>query len=130
MHAHRLATLLGALALVASLNACATAPAGARTPARHLHIVNATPDSMTALAFAPVSDPDFHEVDIGAPLQGGQTSTDVGVPAGDCLRDVRITFRGGRDMVYPGLDVCRATGLRLTRSTGASAQTMVLVERP
>lgn len=130
MHAHRLATLAGAFALVASLNACATAPDGPRTPARHLRIVNATSDSMTALAFAPASDPDFHEVAIGAPLQGGLNSTDVGVPAGDCLRDVRITFRGGRETVYPGLDVCRTTGLRLTRGASASAQAVVLVERP
>ena len=85
-----------------------------RRPMRHFNLVNATFDSVTALAIAPADGDDFHEVELGEPLQGGLNSMTFDVPAGRCLRDIRVTFHGGRRLLYPHIDVCRYDGLRLT----------------
>ena len=125
MHAHRLATLAGAFALVASLNACATAPDGPRTPARHLRIVNATSDSMTALAFAPASDPDFHEVAIGAPLQGGLNSPDPRYWAGYCGASgggLSVASGGGADGVSSGPVPCAGTSAWMSSRSSTRAR--------
>lgn len=84
------------------------------TPTRHFDLVNATFDSVTALAIAPADHDAFHDIDLGEPLQGGLTSMSFDVPAGGCLRDLRVTFHGGRTQLFPHIDVCRSTGLRLT----------------
>jgi len=106
--------------LVAALGSmAATAPAHAmhgdagRRPTRHFNLVNVTFDSVTALAIAPADDDDFHEIELGEPLQGGQNSMTFDVPTGGCLRDIRVTFHGGRRLLYPHIDVCRYDGLRL-----------------
>lgn len=104
--------------VLACCNLLAIAPAGAnpapvRHPARHLDLINATFDSVTALAIAPAGSANFHDVALGQPLQGGLTSMTFDVPAGDCLRDIRVTFKDQRSMLYPHFDVCRHDGLRL-----------------
>lgn len=85
----------------------------ARTPARHFDLVNATFDSVTALAIAPARGGAFHSIMLGQPLQGGLTSVTFDVPAGGCMRDLRVTFQGGRTQMFAGLDLCRTSGLRL-----------------
>jgi hypothetical protein len=107
------------------------APAGApRTPARQLRVVNATFDSVTAFALAPMGSAAFVDASFHAPLQGGLNSTTVSLPAGDCLRDVRVTFLNGRVETYPALDVCRYSGLRLTNGGGKSFRPELLVADP
>jgi hypothetical protein len=96
-------------------------------PSHHFRIVNATFDSVTGLAFALPQDPVFHDMHLGAPLQGGLTSITVDVPGGGCLRDVRVTFRNGRTLVYPNLDLCRSDGLRLTAGVGGARGSVPLV---
>jgi len=85
----------------------------ARRPARHFDLVNATFDSVTALAIAPADRDAFQDITLGQPLQGGLTSMTFDVPAGGCLRDLRVTFHGGRTRLFAHVDVCRSTGLRL-----------------
>jgi hypothetical protein len=85
-----------------------------RSAVRHFKLVNATFDSVTALAIAPDGSDAFHDVVLGEPLQGGLTSMTFDVPAGGCRRDLRVTFRGGRILLLPHIDVCRSDGLRLT----------------
>jgi hypothetical protein len=85
-----------------------------RKSTRHFKLVNATFDSVIALAIAPHGSDAFHDVALGEPLQGGLTSMTVDIPAGGCLRDLRVTFRGGRILLLPHIDVCRSDGLRLT----------------
>jgi hypothetical protein len=84
------------------------------TPARHFDLVNATFDSITALAIAPADGDVFHDVALGQPLQGGPTSMTFDVPTGGCLRDLHVTFQGGRTKLFTHIDVCRSSGLRLT----------------
>jgi hypothetical protein len=76
-------------------------------------VVNATFDSVTGLATAPANSQAFEDAKLGAALPGGLTSATVRLPPGDCVRDVRVTFRDGRSQVFPGVDVCRSHGLRL-----------------
>ena len=76
-------------------------------------VVNATFDSVTDIATAPASSQDFEKVALGDALPGGLNSATVRLPPGDCVRDVRVTFRDGRSQVFPAVDVCRTHGLRL-----------------
>ena len=90
-----------------------------RRPARHFDLVNATFDSVIALAIAPADRDAFQDIALGQPLQGGLTSMTFDVPAGGCLRDLRITFHGERTQLFPQVDVCRSSGLRLTPHNGS-----------
>jgi hypothetical protein len=90
-----------------------------RRPARHFDLVNATFDSVIALAIAPADRDAFQDIALGQPLQGGLTSMTFDVPAGGCLRDLRITFHGERTQLFPHVDVCRSSGLRLTPHNGS-----------
>ncbi|MGO4504302.1 MULTISPECIES: hypothetical protein [unclassified Dyella] len=114
MHVPRLvAPLLLVGAMLVSLAACAT-PAGTQAESRRpLRVVNATFDGVTALAIAPSGSADFQNITLAQPLPGGQASILVDVPPGTCHRDVRVTFRGDRSLLYRNLDVCRHDGLRL-----------------
>lgn len=85
---------------------------------RHFDLVNATLDSVIALAIAPADRDAFQDIELGQPLQGGLTSMTFDVPAGGCLRDLRVTFKGERTQLFPRVDVCRSTGLRLTTHGG------------
>jgi len=105
-----LAIALGNL-LVPSASA-ANADAGL-TPMRHFDLVNATFNSIIALAIAPADRDAFQDIALGQPLQGGLTSMTFDVPAGGCLRDLRVIFHGGRIQLFPRIDVCRSSGLRL-----------------
>jgi hypothetical protein len=89
-----------------------------RRPARHFDLVNATFDSVIALAIAPADRDAFQDIALGEPLQGGLTSMTFDVPAGGCLRDLRVTFNGGRTQLFPRIDVCRSSGVRLTPHVG------------
>lgn len=86
------------------------------TPARTLKVVNATYDSATAMAVSPAGEDHFVDVVLGEPLRGGLADTTVRLPAGSCLRDVRVTFRPGHTTTFANVDVCRITGLRLAPS--------------
>ena len=92
----------------------------ARRPARHFDLVNATFDSVIALAIAPADRDAFHDITLGQPLQGGLTSMTFDVPTGGCLRDLRVTFHGGRTQLVPRIDVCRSSGLRLASHDGST----------
>jgi hypothetical protein len=116
MHARRVTSSLWFVvsaisAMLVTLTACATP--SSREATRHMRVVNATYDGVTALAFAPSGSTDFRQVALTQPLAGGLSSIIVDVPSGACLRDVRVTFRGERTLLYPNLDVCRNDGLRL-----------------
>ena len=106
-----LAAALGSMVVTAPARA-AHGDAG-RRPTRYFNLVNATFDSVTALAIAPADGDGFHDIDLGKPLQGGLNSMTFDVPGGGCLRDIRVTFHGGRTLLYPHIDVCRYEGLRL-----------------
>jgi hypothetical protein len=90
-----------------------------RKPARHFDLVNATFDSVISLAIAPADHDAFQDIALGQPLQGGLTSMTFDVPAGGCLRDLSVTFHGGRTQLFPHIDVCRSSGLRLTPHNGS-----------
>lgn len=96
--------------------ACSAQPArsdNGRRPATTFRLVNATFDSVAALAIAPAASNDFHLVPLGKPLQGGFNTTTFRVPAGGCMRDLRITFRNGDVTSLPAIDMCRSHGLRI-----------------
>lgn len=90
-----------------------------RRPARHFDLVNATFDSVIALAIAPADRDAFQDIALDQPLRGGLTSMTFDVPAGGCLRDLSVTFHGGRTQLFPHIDVCRSSGLRLTPHDGS-----------
>jgi len=110
--------LVCVLTALAALAAATPAMAADRQPreqaGRLFRIVNASFDSVTALEIADDSTSGFQSIHLGEPLQGGLTSTTVRLPDGACRRDVRATFRDGRSEVYHAIDVCKATGLRLS----------------
>ena len=123
MSAPRLAApLLVFSAMLITLAACAS-PAASMRP---LRIVNATFDGVTALAIAPSGSTDFQDVALARALPGGQASMMVDVPAGACHRDVRVTFRGDRSLLYRNLDVCRNDGLRLVVGSTRSGRSTPL----
>ena len=126
MHASRVtAFLLTVSAILVSLAACAT-PAGTTRESMHpLRIVNATFDGVTSLAFAPSGSMDFQLIALEHPLPGGLASMMVNVPAGDCHRDVRVTFHGNRTLLYSNLDVCRNDGLRLAAGSARAGRSML-----
>jgi hypothetical protein len=105
--------------LASLLAATSHAYAGGATT-HYFDLVNASHDSVTSFAVGPAGDSAFHQIDLGAPLRGGVTSTTVEIPEGDCVRDFRLTFADGRTLVYPGVDVCRHRQLRLTQRDGRS----------
>jgi hypothetical protein len=110
----RLVNVLAALSLLA-----AAGPAGAAdfqpqaNSGRLFRVVNASFDSVTVMEIADASSGGYTAINLGEPLQGGRTSTTVRLPDGACGRDVRVTFRDGRRAVYPDVDICKVTGLRL-----------------
>ena len=110
------ALTLGNLLVVPSAKA-AHADAG-RRPTRHFDLMNATFDSVTALAIAPADRDAFQDIALDQPLQGGLTSMTFDVPTGGCQRDLRVTFHGGRTQLFPRIDVCGSSGLRLTTHGG------------
>lgn len=118
MHPARTHAFIAVLTLVAA-SMSATLPLGAaqaaaeRQPARHFALVNATFDSVIALAVAPAGSQAFHDIALGEPLHGGLTAITVDLPRGGCLRAMRVTFRDGRILLYPRIDVCRHDGLSL-----------------
>lgn len=102
-------------------------------PTRYFDIVNASHDSVTALAVAPAGGNAFRGIELDAPLRGGLTSVTVEVPEGACLRDFRLVFGDGRTLLYPGVDVCRHRQLRLSRRdgrSGARARDRAVVRTP
>lgn len=128
MHLTRISAFVATLAVAFAVPAERAAKVSdEHKPVHHFRIVNATFDSVTGLAFAPPQDPVFHDMKLETPLQGGLTSITVDVPGGGCLRDVRVTFRNGRALVYPNLDVCRHGGLRLTAGGGRTHGSVPLV---
>ncbi len=98
---------------IAALFTAACAAGTPRAQPRYFDLVNASFDSVTALEVAPSGSADFRPIDLGRPLQGGLDAVTVRMPAGSCLRDLRITFRGGRERDFRRVDVCRVHGLRL-----------------
>ena len=102
-----------ATALATATAACASVESGRVAPP-YFDVVNASHDSVMALAIAPAGSDAFQAVDIGKPLRGGVTGITLDVPPGGCRRDLRVTFRNGRMLLYPGLDLCRHRALRLT----------------
>lgn len=106
------------IALVCVIVLVALPAAAVESPARVsasrlFTVVNATFDTATALDVAPAGSGAFAELPLDPPLQGGRADATVRLPAGDCLRDFRVTFRNGAALTFPGIDVCRGSGLRL-----------------
>lgn len=116
-----------AIAAYATLAACADGHP--RKPSRHLYVVNATFDSVTAMAVAPERSNSFQALALPVPLQGGLASITVALPQGGCLRDIRVTFLDGHAWFYPGMDVCRYDGLRLTPGGARPARLVAWRER-
>ncbi len=126
MSAPRLvAPLLVFGAMLITLSACATPSGTAPESKRPLRIVNATFDGVTALAIAPSGSGDFQNIALAQTLPGGQASILVDVPPGACHRDVRVTFRGERSLLYRNLDVCRNDGLRLAAGRARAGRAML-----
>jgi hypothetical protein len=116
-HPLRLAGTVLSLAILAAAATASAADFQPRTaPGRLFRIVNASFDSVTGveIADASASADGYATIKLGEPLQGGLTSTTVRLPDGACVRDIRVTYRDGRSEVYRDVDVCKATGLKLS----------------
>ena len=118
------ATALAAAIVAAALYAPRSARAAddiRRTPARHLVVTNATFDSITGLSMAADGSGAYQVIDLGEPLQGGETSVTVEIPRGGCLRAVRVTFRKGYSRNFPHFDLCSSQHLRLTTAENSKS---------
>ena len=122
MNTNRTAVLIGLLVVAFGnllvLPSTVRASETRRSP-RHFDLVNATFDSVVEVAIAPSETEAFQNIELGQPLQGGLTSMTFDVPAGGCVRDLRIIFRSGRAQLIPAVDLCRTSGLRLMPHVGA-----------
>lgn len=123
------AITLAAAFTLAATPAFAGEPSQPASTARLYTLVNKTFDSVTAVSVAPAGAGAYDDVALGEALRGGLTAATVRLPAGDCLRDVRVTFRDQRQQVFPGIDVCRSSGLRLTATGGAHGAATVRAEQ-
>lgn len=111
----RFATTALVLAIAtSSFAADRTRPSEQKRQTSLFTVTNATFDSVTGIAMASANSDAFEDVVLGVSLPGGLTSATVHLPPGECLRDIRVTFRGGRSQVFPAIDVCRSHALRLT----------------
>ncbi|HXO99246.1 MAG TPA: hypothetical protein VN813_02030 [Luteibacter sp.] len=106
------ATLMLAIA-TSALAADLTRPSADKRQAGLYTVVNATFDSITGVALANANTDTFEDVVLGESLPGGLNTATVRLPPGECLRDIRVTFRDGRSQVFPAIDVCRSHTLRL-----------------
>ena len=86
-----------------------------------LRLINATFDSVVALAVAPAGSNDFSAVALREPLQGGLNVATFHVPAGGCMRDLRIAFSDGDVATWPAIDICRSDGLRISAKSTPGA---------
>jgi hypothetical protein len=130
MHAFR-TVAIASVALVAALSffdvpAHAKEAAPGLSRSRLFSLVNATSDSMLAVALAPAGSKEFADVLLGEPLQGGLTSTAIRIAPGPCLRDLAIDFKGGRRAELSKIDVCRSTGVRLSGSATTGVALVIL----
>lgn len=82
-------------------------------PGPYFHLLNATFDSVTGVAVAPSGSDAYQRIELGPPLQGGLNAATFRVPPGQCLRDLRVTFRDRRIEQLRAIDMCRVHGLRL-----------------
>jgi hypothetical protein len=113
-------------AVLAVLLVAASHVHAGRASTHYFDLVNAAHDSVTSLAVAPAGSDAFREVAFDAPLRGGRTSTTVDLADGGCLRDLRVAFRDGRTLLYPGIDVCRNRQLRLMPNDGKPRESSLL----
>ncbi|MBB4125523.1 hypothetical protein GGR77_000794 [Xanthomonas translucens] len=93
------------LTLALSLSVAA-AQAGAAEPGRYLELSNRSHDTLTSLAVAAPGSNAFLDVALGAPLQGGGDAATFSLAGDACRYDLRFTFRNGRSMLYPDVDIC------------------------
>lgn len=105
-------TAFVALSLVA-LPVFGQATANTRVPAKMFTLVNATSDSVTAVAVSADSAAATIDVGLGEPLRGGLTAATVRLPAGGCVRAFEVTFANGATQTFRDIDVCRFHRLRL-----------------
>jgi len=97
--------LIRILALSLSLSA-ATAQVAAGEPVRYLELSNRAHDSLTSLAVATPGSGVFRDVALDVPLRGGGNAATVALTGEECRYDLRFTFRNGRSMLYPDVDIC------------------------
>lgn len=96
---------IGVLALTLCLSV-ATAAAAAAEPVRYLQLSNRAYDALTALAVAAPGSGAFRDVALDVPLRGGGDAATFPLAGTACRYDLRFTFRNGRSMLYPDVDVC------------------------
>lgn len=105
-------------AVLATLLAAAGHAHAERVLTRYFDLINTTHDSVASLAVARAGSGAFRDIELGDALRGRLTSTTVRIHDVGCLHDFRVVFRDGRTLLYPGIDVCRNSGLRLTTRDG------------
>ncbi|MCD9030229.1 hypothetical protein LDO32_00570 [Luteimonas sp. Y-2-2-4F] len=115
------AVLAAALSACLVLSAAHAHAGGERT--RYFELVNASHDSVTALAAAPAGSGAYAPLALGVPLRGGTRAVTVELPGGACRYDLRVGFGDGRTLLYPGIDACRHPGLRLRPGDGRTTAT-------
>lgn len=104
---------------------CASSAAIAGERKQYLELVNRAKDSVTALSMAPAGSDAYVDIALREPLRGGGVATTLQVPADACRYDFRFVFRDGRVLSYPGIDVCRASMLRIRPLPQASGDARV-----
>ena len=91
-------------------------------PGRYLELVNRAHDTVTAVSAAPAGSGVFQPMPLPVPLRGGGDATTLSVAGERCRYDLQFTFRDGRAVVYPQVDLCRHRGLRIQPLPRASVE--------
>lgn len=98
-------SFIGTLVLTLSLTTVA-AQAAASEPVRYLELSNRAHDSLISLAVAAPGSGAFRNVALDVPLRGGGDAATFALAGDACRYDLRFTFRNGRSMLYPEVDIC------------------------
>ena len=112
-------------AILAAACCLAAGAAAAQERTHYLEIVNRASDSATSLSFAVAGSDEYVAIPLREPLRGGGGSTTIRIPSDGCSHDIRFVFRDGKSMVYRGVDVCRASVVRIRKPPQADAVRLV-----
>ncbi|HJR73436.1 MAG TPA: hypothetical protein VJ806_07330 [Luteimonas sp.] len=101
------------------------APHAAAGESKHyVELVNRAKDSVTGVSIAATGTDLYTDLPLHEPLFGGGSATTVQVAGEGCRYDFRFSFRDGRTSVYQGIDVCKASVLRI-RAAPAAERTRI-----
>lgn len=86
---------------------------------RHVTVLNGSPHAITQIASRAPGDDVFTA---SAGTVDARSQQRIALPSGRCRQDVKFTLQDGREIVQPGIDLCRHGGLRVQALAAGDAR--------